>query len=577
MAITDFIQSVLSGLGTAAGAVGRGIQAAAPYAQNFAENVAPLFDTRNWSQNALRISQMRQQAQEAQQRADALSQQSDLEERKFAAQQQYQQNLINDAKARTQMEAIKQGLFPADQQGIQGGSGLYGGNAESQIGAGGGNNMPTQSPGPNNVMALGPYYAFMNGGGGQQQSGGFGVNQPNQGPAGQPPANRVLTPTAYSGDGGGPAAPKPVVPTVFTLANGLKVTIPQGVNPNDGTVAVANLPKEMQPFFAGRDRADAKEVQQMAAAMKDLGIQVGGAKEKPESIPNQQENTAAYDVAAAHKLDNANSIKAIADLPRELQDEAWNKTAELKATETDKQLKAANLAKQQEETQRLKDLRASDNEVMRDVIDHPQAFFDKALDKSQKSRVRKMMDDAGYQVPVNELDQKQKDLLTAADVIQGNLSRMKQIAAELGPNDFGVMVGKIKNAAGDWGSTAFTPNSKQGRLEQEFRGLSKLLTAYETQLFGGGRAAVMMYNTVKSVTPNQGMDVPALLGSFDSVMDRAQQQKASIRRYEYGLTDNPYSQTGGHYPGEPVYVKGQPMIIKRVDPKSGHYFGEPVQ
>lgn len=544
MAITDFIQSVLSGLGTAAGAVGRGIQAAAPYAQNFAENVAPIFDTKNWSENLIRIHQLRQQQQEQQARADQLGQQSDLEERKFAQQQQYQQSLINDAQARTQLEALTHGFGIPGQQSAQGGPGLNGGNAESQIGAGGGNNMPTQSPGPNNVMALGPYYAFMNGGGGQQQSGGFGVNQPNQGPAGQTPANRVLTPTAYSGDGGGPATPNPpVVPTVFTLANGLKVTMPSGGN-LAGSVPVSSLPKELQPFFAGQDRADISDVQKMTTAAKEQGLFNQTTVKEPT---NKEE---LFDRLTAQHFDP--KAKSVVDLPDDKVQDAIKYMQNLEGAPSDTvaaQLKDLQLKRAQQEAQIAAATKSPEaiDRMVNSLRQNPDAIHElspEARSLAESAWINK----TGLPIPT-KLDNQSQTTEQQARNTQNSINRILQFLddpdTKLRQGPWMGRLGKAEENIGDVLRNAHLTDAQIEKIQNYRTDMNNLFFS-EAQTVLHGRPAVLLAQQLKSTSPNVNMITPMLKGALNGLQDTVNNRMFSVEQSRFGGKVRPWAYDMNH-------------------------------
>lgn len=498
--------------------------------QYLGTDVAPMLGP-NWQQAI-------QQEQQRQLQMGLSQQQQENWEKQFGAQQAQQGQENQFRQGQLQLGALEHNIIPYQPSQAQGGPGLTQNSpaSPSLAGAkGGGSNQPTSQPGPSadpNAM-LGNWGAFMNG---MQQAPSQGVNQPNQVPGGMAmsPSNRMPSMGGDSGAGGAiaAAAPRPLVPTPFNIS-GLPGQYQQRPE------AQIPVPPELQKegFPATMPESQFKGIQQYIDTRERLAA-LAAKPGKEEKEPEAIQQTAAQLTAKAQGLQG--TFKRINDLPLEHQAAAWEKDRELRSSEADKINKQLAIQGQKDREEKYANQKASDTEVLGDIQRDPQGWFS-IKDKDQQARVRTLAQQQGIRLPTREIkpNGQMADSLVAADTVQQQVDRMKQIATALGPASFGAMMGRLKNAEGDWGDPVFTDPTRAG-LEEEFRGYSRNLSAQEAKLVGGGRTSVVIYNAIKGVTPGQWMDPAILEGAFRQAVNRAQITKNAINRWQYGDISDPY-------------------------------------
>jgi hypothetical protein len=451
------------------------------------------------------------------------------------------------------------GAGPATQQG---GPGLT--DPTPHIGEQPGQGTPRIPPEsqPFDISSIMPLVSMF----GQQQQSGLSMNAPGQQPGGMPTAASRMAPTGGASGGGGVASP--AISTVFNIGKGQY----QKLSGSDETTSV-DIPEKFRGLFGGQAKVDFKDPA-MARQIQSEFIKDVMAGGKPAKEPNKEADlmkSAAQLTADAHKLKG--TFNSINDLPLEHQAEAWNQHADLLGGEVAKAAKEARTQNQLDRSEKFRTEKASDQEALNMIKQDPFAWFDKSIIPDQKARLRLLAKDQGVTLPSRAPKEGMDKKIEIANEIQEQVQRMKAIAEALGPESFGAMIGRMKNAEGDWASPVFT-DPMRAQLEQEFRGHSKFLTLQEVSLFGGGRTAVQLFNEAKSVTPQQKQDMNFLTGSFRSTFNRAQMSKDAVRRYIYGI-DEPVGT--GRKKGDVVLIKGIPHRLTSDRDKSGNFTAEPVR
>lgn len=557
MPISDFIQQVLQGV------------------QAFG-NAAPAFDTKNWSENLLRMQQMKQQ--QAEQAAAAQNQQGqqNLQEQhwrqQLAQQKAYQDAEIQNRQQELYLNALLHGAQPADAQQTPGGPGLYSGGNGPSIGAGGGQTAPTGSPAPPPQIPLATVRGLLNQD--QQQSGGFGVNQPNQGPTGNAALAQqrfASPPTASAGGVVIPAAPQAsptqgIAPTVFNIA-GHRLQFPT----DNSTESMANVPTSLQSL-TDKKQMPLSDLFKLSEIARNTGITKA---DQPIKQPSRWAD--AMYAAMKEKYPNA---KTLDDIPIPDLAAVQNRADEIQAGEAGREAKQARLDAQKQRADDIQAAHDSDSAVMDLVRRDGQALFD-IKDNKQKDRILSQAKTEGIKLPSRQIPKQGQmtDSDIAADTVQQSINRMSTIARLLGPASFGPMIGRLENAEGDWGKPVFGKDDSRAQLEQEFRTLAVGLTAQETKLVGGGRASVQLYNAMKDITPNMRMDAGTFLqGAMKGTLARAQMTKNAIKRWSMGEIEDPYKQYSPNKKGDTVTLKDGRRVKLLSDPDAqGNADYAPVQ
>jgi hypothetical protein len=394
---------------------------------------------------------------------------------------------------------------------------------------------------------------------GQQGQTGSPLNAPGAIPSGVTSTGNRLLPTGASSGGGGVVSPAhSVIPTPFNIPGvhglpGLQYTPPSETAPGNMEVPANIATKLGMPAGVKLPPSQYMEAIKAAAAMEKPG--------KEPTKEEDQQRTASQLVAKENNL--TGTFKRIADLPLEHQAAAWEQVTQLNASAADKEIKAARLQADKDRNEKYKNQKASDNEVLTELKDNPQVWFNKSLTDDQRARVRAAAEQSGIRVPTAEPTQKMKDKVESADEIQRQLNIMKQIAGEIGMENFGGVLGRMTNAEGAWGTPWFTKDPRLQTLEQEFRNHSRLLTMQEVQAFGGGRTAVQLYNAVRGVTPQAIQSGPVLQGAFEATARRAQQTKDAVKAYMYG---DAYKTPSQYTEGQVIKHKGKNIKITNLQP-----------
>src|SRR5579859_629942 len=528
------------------------------FVRNFLQNVQYAGTGIGWTPEQQAEMRARSERQAAGQQAQENWQ------KQFAAQQDARQQAQEEAQGRLFAELLKNpDIQMAPNARTEAEPSLTG--AGPSLGGGGGVQGAVQAT-PQPFPTL-PQMLAEQAAGGQQQQPGFGVNAPGALPSGiTTPSDRVPTANGASGGGG---VVQPARTSIPLNLPGLGSKFPNLQYTSPGAPAGKEekpVPDALADKF-GLPHGITLPPQQLAElAVKSASIE----KPKEPSKEEGQQQTAAQMVAQAEGLKG--SFKHITDLPLEHQAKAWDQLTQLNASEADKEIKAARLQKQQADTEKYADQKAADGEVVKELQENPQVWFNKSIPDAQRARVRIAASAAGIRIPTAEPTQKMKDKLEAADEIQRQVNIMRNIAQELGPANFGAVIGRMTNAEGAWGTPILTKDPRTATLEQEFRNHSRLLTMQEVQAFGGGRTAVQLYQAVKGVTPQPTQSFPILEGAFNGTMRRAQQTKDAIKAYMYGdalKTPSPYKE------GQTVMYKGKPVKITNLQP-NGDFDPVPV-
>jgi len=453
-----------------------------------------------------------------------------------------------------QLTSQGQGAGAATQQG---GSGLNA-TAPTMAEQPGPMGTPRQPPTPQDSMTnLMPLMSMLMPGGGQGQT-GVGMNTPQQVSGGMPtPASRTA-PTV----GGGVTSP--AESPVIDFGGGMRYEkIPDAAE----TMVPTNAAAVKAGFKSAYPMSEYKVIQPTLEKFMAQDVPKTPAGKEADLMKSAAQMTAKEAGLDPTKFNSIN------DLPLEHQEKAWDKHADLLGGDVAKAAKEARTQNQLDRAKKYQDEKASDQEVLNDIKRDPLAWFSKNIPLDQKPRIRSAAKEAGITLPTREPTDPMKIKIEVANEIQAQVQRMRAIAEALGPQSFGAMIGRMKNAEGDWGNPIFT-DPLRASLEQEFRGHSKFLTAQEVQLFGGGRTAVALYNMLKSATPQQMQDMPFLTGSFNSTFNRAQQSKDGVRRYAYGI-DEPVGT--GRKKGDVVLIKGIPHRLTSDRDKSGNFEAEPIR
>jgi hypothetical protein len=542
MPLTDFLKNFLRAL--------------PENVQYLGTQVAPLLGP-NWQQ-AIQAEQQRQL------QLGAAQQQQENWEKQFAAQQAQQQQQAEFERGRLSVEALRSGLRPQPAQ-TQGGPSLYGNQpAAPSFGGGGGvgaaPEVPNAPPSQTSITSIAPWLQMF----GMQQQGGQGVNAPGQVTGAVTTPSMRMPAMGGASDAGGAVAPAaaPVMPTPFNIPGlqgqwGVQPELQVPMSPTlrqllpglPAQIPASQL-QHIQPYLDTLERMQAKAI----------------TPEKEPSEPAAIQQTAAQLTAKEKGL--TGTFKRISDLPLENQEAAWEKDRELRQSESDKINKQLAIQAQKDREEKYANQKASDDEVLNDIQRDPQSWFS-IKDKDQQARVRQLAKANNVKLPSREVKATGQiaDSLIAADTIQQQVARMRQIATALGPTSFGAMMGRLKNAEGEWGDPVFT-DPLRAQLEEEFRGYSRNLSAQEAKLVGGGRTSVVIYNAIKGVTPGQWMDPAILEGAFRQAVNRAQMTKNAIKRWQFGDIDDPYANYNSPI-GQYGTIGGKRVKITGHDPKTG--------
>lgn len=517
MPISDFIRSVLNNV------------------QYFGTNVAPLFSP-NWAQ----IIEKRRQDEENQ---GALASQSDLEERKFQQQQQYQNAQIQDVQERNKNEAAKTlaDLYSRgfrDVQGAPGGPGLNEDGASPSFGAGGG----TVPPGtPNVVPQIPTALGILNG---MQQAPSQGVNSANATTNTPTPAVRA-NPTGATSGGGGVVSP--AVPTVFNiLGHHLQYSPP---DQTEGQYPVPDALKQLM----GTHAASMKDINTASELATRLGI-IG--QPKP---PAKEPNLAADAMTTAIQEVNPKG-KTITDVDPDKRAAVLERARILEKGPTDAmktQKDKLEMAKAQNELDAFKATKSPEaiNNLVGMMKRNPD-LYDEIKDKDQQGMVaQEWSKQTGMPLPT-KLDADAKKGEGYARTTGNVLNRVMSMADDptvlkrIGP-----YLGRLGQGEQSLGNTFNQLPDSEKSFIQNFRSDLNYLYLQEGKTIFGGRPPVLLINMLKSSSPNVNQVLPLMRGSFRAVQDFVNARMFGAEESRFGGQVRPWMYDRKHnmIAGQMVY------------------------
>lgn len=417
-------------------------------------------------------------------------------------------------------------------------------------------------------------------GAGQQGQTGHAVNGAAQVAPSTTPGNRL--------PGANPAAPSMgALGPLFNLGNlaGRPLNVQQFGASNEESPSIEfTVPPSMTGGSAPQKIKVPINKDTNASTVELLKLFGGGTKPSKLGAPEAQMRSAAQQVAQAHGLP-IDQFEHPNDLPVDMQKEAWSNYNDLRMTDLEKQQKQELLDAEKEKNKQFAEARASDSAVM-DLLKRDPMYFDHKHipDQKQYDRILTQAAEQGVKLPTRTPTPKMDEASNTADELQMQTKRIESLAQQVGWQNFGAIIGRLKIGEGKIGEPLITidkPSAKgtpQAQLESELRDHLNFLTLQETKLFGGGRTAVMLVNMVKTTSPQQWQSQPLFQGALTAAYNRAQITKNAVKRYAFGDTDEASAQSGmaaaggplpkDHFVGERVYHPGQKKFytVKEVLP-----------